>query len=73
MINFLRHSKEYTQTISDDKLDMCPCPLVVSHRETISGCINFNNYFPDAQSDLLYILTTSPTPGHDPGAALGEI
>ena len=21
-----------------------------------SGCINFNNYFPNAQSDLLYIL-----------------
>ena len=27
---------------------------------TTSGCINFNNYFPNAKSDLLYILTPSP-------------
>ena len=54
------------------KLDMCPkqstqMPLPFANMATTSGCIHFNNYFPNAQSDLLYILTPYPTPGHDSG------
>ena len=50
------------------KIHKHPHPLVFAHMATTAGCINFNKYFPSAQSDLLYILTPSHTPGHDPGA-----
>ena len=48
----------------------CPSPLDFAHMVTTSGCNNFNNYFLDAQSDLLYILTPSCTPEQDQAAAL---
>ena len=46
-------------------------PLVFAHVATTSGCINFN-YFPNAQSDLLYLLIPIPTLGHGIGATLAE-
>ena len=54
------------------KVHKCPRPLVFAHMITSSGCINFNNYFPTAQSDLLSILIPSTTPGHDPGTTLAQ-
>ena len=55
------------------KVNKCPHhPLVFAHMATTSGCINFNNYFPNAQSDLLYILTPHPTSWHDPGETLAQ-
>ena len=42
-----------------------PCPLVFAYMATTSRCINFNNYFPNAQSDQLYILTARTTSGYD--------
>ena len=35
-------------------------------------CPYGNNYFPNAQSDLLYILTFSLTPGHDTEETLAQ-
>ena len=31
------------------------CPLLFVHMATTPECINFNNYFANAKSDLLYI------------------
>ena len=52
------------------KLDMCSkytkapaCCSLPIYIATTFGCINFNNYFPNAQSDLLYILTLAPPQG----------
>ena len=54
------------------ELDMCPkyknAPVLWSlpiRQQQLD-----NNYFPNAQSNPLYILTPSPTPGQDPGTTL---
>ena len=47
-------------------------PFGYAHMSTTSGCINFNNYLLNVQSDLLYILIAIPIPGYDPGTTLAK-
>ena len=69
------YRKESEKKLDESKVQNAPALWSLSlwqqHLES-SGCINFKNSFPNAQSDLLDILTPSPTSGHEPGAALAQ-
>ena len=49
-----------------------PALLAIAHMAIISGSINFNDYFTNAQSNLLNISTYSLTPGQDSGAIITQ-
>ena len=68
--NNTKKTNKKTRHVS--RVHKCHRPLLIAQMTKRSGCINFNNYFPNTQSDLLYILTSSSTLGHDSGTTLAQ-
>ena len=56
-------TEEGSGDLATRRIQITKMPPSFALYETTSGCINFNNYFLNAQFNLLYILTTSSTQG----------